>query len=54
MNVLKLVMGILNIVLSAFVTFQSCAAGVSNALEESNEISGSAGLVVAIILLFCQ
>ena len=51
MNILKLVMGIINIVLSIFVTFQSCAAGVSNALEESGEISGSAGLIVAIMLL---
>ena len=51
MNILKLVLGILSIIISVFVTFQSCAAGVSNALAESGEISGSAGLIVAIILL---
>ena len=51
MKIWKLVSGILNIVLSVFVMFQSCAAGISNALEESEEVSGSAGMVVAIMLL---
>ncbi len=51
MKVLKLVLGILCIVFSAFVLFQSCAAGLSNALNESNEVSGSAGVLVAILML---
>ena len=51
MKTLKLVLGILCIVLSVLVLFQSCAAGVGNALSESGEVSGSAGFIVAIMLL---
>ncbi len=51
MKTWKLVSGILSIVLFAFVAFQSCAAGMSNALEENGEVSGSAGIIVAILLL---
>ncbi len=51
MKIWKLVSGIISIVLFAFVTFQSCAAGVANALAENGESSGSAGIVVAIMLL---
>ncbi|MDO4383092.1 MAG: hypothetical protein Q4C18_01210 [Eubacteriales bacterium] len=47
----KLVSGIISIVLFAFVMFQSCAAGVSNSLEENGEVSGSAGFIVAVMLL---
>ncbi|MGC4018905.1 MAG: hypothetical protein QM793_06565 [Muricomes sp.] len=51
MKTWKLVSGILSIIMFVFVTFQSCAAGVSNALAESGEVSGSAGVIVAIMLL---
>lgn len=51
MKTWKLVSGILSIILFAFVSFQSCAAGVSNALEANGEVGGSAGLIVAIMLL---
>ena len=51
MKVWKLVSGILSIVLFGFIIFQSCAAGVSNALEENKEVSGSAGVIVAILML---
>ena len=51
MRIWKLVSGILNIVLFFFVTLQSCAAGLSNALEENDEVSGSAGVIVAVMLL---
>lgn len=47
----KLVSGILSIVLCLFVLFQSCAAGLSNALQENGEVGGSAGVIVAIMLL---
>lgn len=47
----KLVSGILSIVLFAVVAFQSCAAGVANTLEENGEVGGSAGIIVAIMLL---
>ncbi len=51
MKIWKLVSGILCIVLSLFVILQSCAAGLSNALEENGESGGTAGVVVAIMLL---
>ena len=51
MKVWKLVSGILSIILFAMVAFQSCAAGLSNALSENGETSGSAGLLVAVLLL---
>ena len=51
MKIWKLVSGILCIVLFGLVTFQSCAAGVANAMEENGEIGGSAGVLVAILLL---
>ena len=51
MKTWKLVSGILSIVLFAMVSFQSCAAGVSNTLQDNGEVSGSAGLIVAIMLL---
>lgn len=51
MKIWKLVSGILSIILFVFVSFQSCAAGVSNTLENNGEMSGSAGIVVAILML---
>ena len=48
MKTWKLVSGIISIVLSVFVVFQSMIAGLANALEESGQVSGSAGLVVSI------
>ena len=51
MQVWKLVSGILSIIMSVFVTFQSSIAGLGNALAENGEVSGSAGLMVAILML---
>ena len=51
MKTWKLVSGILSIVLSLLVLLQSCAAGLSNAMTDNGESSGSAGALVAIILL---
>ena len=42
MKTWKLVSGILSIVLFFMVAFQSCAAGLSNSLSETGEVSGSA------------
>ena len=47
----KLVSGILCIVLCVIVLFQSCAAGLANALEENGDSGGTAGLLVALLLL---
>ena len=52
MRVWKLVSGILSIILFAVVMFQSCAAGVVNALEDNGGISGSVGVIVGILILF--
>ena len=51
MKTWKLVSGILSIILFVFVAFQSCAAGVGNALAENGESGGSAGITVAVLLL---
>ena len=51
MKTWKLVSGILCIVLSIFVMFQSSIAGLGNVLSENGEVSGSAGLLVAVLML---
>ena len=51
MKIWKLVAGILSIVLFALVSLQSCAAGISNALEANGEMSGTSGIMVAILML---
>lgn len=51
MKVWKLVSGILTIILCFFVMFQSCAAGVVNALEENGGSSGSVGVFVSLLML---
>lgn len=51
MKVWKLVAGILSIIMSVFVLFQSSLAGVANTLSDNGEVGGSAGLFVAILLL---
>ena len=51
MKTWKLVSGILSIVLSIFVMFQSSAAGLLNALDGSKESSGTAGLFVAFLMI---
>ena len=49
MKTAKLVIGIVSIVLFIFMAFQSCAAGMSNALEANGEMSGTAGLLTGIL-----
>lgn len=51
MKTWKLVSGIISIVLFFLVAFQSCAAGISNSLEENGEVGGTAGMFVAFMLL---
>lgn len=38
-------------ILFILVAFQSCAAGLANALSDNGEVSGSAGIIVAILML---
>ncbi len=51
MKTWKLVSGILSIILFVVVAFQSCAAGVVNTMENNGQSSGSAGLIVAVVML---
>lgn len=51
MSTWKLVSGILSCILFVLVSFQSCAAGLVNTIEENGEIGGSAGIIVSILLL---
>lgn len=46
MKTWKLVGGIISIVLSVFVVFQSMIAGLANALEESGQVSGVQDLLL--------
>lgn len=50
-SVCRLVIGILSIVLSLFIIFQSMAAGIVNTLEPTGDVGGSAGLLVAILFI---
>ena len=52
MKVWKLVSGILCIVFFAVVTFQSCATGVVNSLEENaTDTSAGGGILLAVLML---
>lgn len=51
MKTTKLILGILTIVISCFVLFQSCSAGVANSLSENGESSGSGGALVSFLML---
>ena len=51
MKIWKLVSGILSIILFLVVTLQSCAAGLYDAMADTGETSGAAGVLVAILLL---
>lgn len=48
---MKKVIGIFSIVLFIIVEFQSCAAGLGNALSKSKEVSGSAGFILGLFML---
>lgn len=51
MKTLRMVCGIICCCLFMVIVFQSCAAGIGNALEDSGEVSGSAGFFTAILML---
>ena len=51
MKTAKLIIGIISIVLFIIIMFQSCATGVVNALEGSDDVSGSAGVLLAFSML---
>lgn len=47
----RLVLGIIAIVLFVLIAFQSCAAGVGNALDDSDSFSGSSGFILSLFML---
>ena len=49
--ILRMVLGILTIVISVFVGFQSCAAGIGEAISEADSSSGAGGLFTGFFLL---
>lgn len=51
MKTAKLIIGIISIVLFGCILFQSCAAGLGNAIADNGEVSGSAGTFLAICML---
>lgn len=51
MKTWKLVSGILSCVLFLVVAFQSCAAGVVDAIDGSGGVSGASGILVAVLML---
>lgn len=51
MKTAKMVIYIASIVLSLFLVFQSCAAGISNALSANGSSSGTGGMFLAICFL---
>lgn len=51
MKTAKLVTGILCMVFTILVLFQSCAAGIVDAMEENGGTSGMGGFLVALLML---
>lgn len=51
MKVTKLVVGILQIVISVFIVFQSMAVGFVHAVDNSKDAGGSAGMIASILFL---
>lgn len=51
MKTAKLVIGIISMVLFILIVFQSCAAGMVNAIEDNGESSGMGGLLLAFFML---
>ena len=49
----KLVLGIISLVMFLFVSFQACSVGLLTLLGESSDLGGSAGVLLAIVLLAC-
>lgn len=47
----KLVIGIISMILFLFICMQSCAAGISNAISENGETSGTSGFFCAFFML---
>ena len=51
MKTAKLIIGIISMVLFFLIAMQSCVAGLGNILQENGEVSGSAGICLALCML---
>ncbi len=51
MKTAKLVVGILTVVFSVIVLFQSCAAGLGDAIQNEGGTSGGSGLLVGFLMI---
>ncbi len=51
MKTARMIIGIISMVLFLIIGLQSCAAGLGNAMAENGEISGSAGIFLAFLML---
>lgn len=51
MKTTKLVIGIISFLMALLVMFQSCFAGLSNAMEANGEVGGTAGVMLAIFVI---
>lgn len=51
MKTARLVIGIISVVLFVIISFQSCAAGLVNAVESNGGSDGSAGIFLAFCML---
>lgn len=47
----RLILGIILLVLSFFIIFQSCATGVVNTMDNSSDAGGTAGFIVALLMI---
>lgn len=48
---MKKIIGIISCILFIIVEFQSCIAGVGNAIQDNGEASGSAGFILGLCML---
>lgn len=51
MKIARLIIGIISLVLTFVIGFQSCAAGFVNALEENGQSSGTIGVVTGFLIM---
>ena len=51
MKTVKLIIGIVSIVLTFLIIFQSCAAGLGDAIADNGGTSGGSGIIVAVLML---
>lgn len=51
MKTTRMVIGIISMVLFIIISLQSCAAGIGNAISDNGEVSGSAGIMLALFML---